>query len=86
MPRRYEALFPEGTVLAPLLFLILVSDIHVYTNHTFMPFTNYSRISTEISSVEDTKLQTHINQVFRWATDNDMFFIEDKYQLLCDAG
>ena len=75
---------PQGTVLAPLLFLILISDIDKNVLHSFVSsFADDTRIGKEISSAEDTHLlQEDIDHVFTWAEDNNMEFNEEKFQLI----
>ena len=72
---------PQGTVLAPLLFLILISDIDNNTRHSVVTsFADDTKISTKISTVEDTEnLQSDLNEIFRWAKDNNMQFNEEKF-------
>ena len=75
---------PQGTVLAPLLFLILISDIDKNGLNGFVSsFADDTRIGKEISSAEDTHLlQEDINHVFTWTEDKNMEFNEEKFQLL----
>ena len=83
-PAKVVSSVPQGTVLAPLLFLILISDIDKNALHSFVSsFADDTRIGKEISSVEDTQLlQEDINQVFSWAEENNMEFNEEKFQLI----
>ncbi|XP_069174318.1 uncharacterized protein [Procambarus clarkii] len=82
-PSAVKSSVPQGTVLAPQVFIILISDIDKNASHSFMlSFAENTRISMKIATVEDTeKLQTDINKVFDWATDNNMFN-GDKFQVL----
>ena len=75
---------PQGTVLAPLLFLVLLSDIDTNTTHSFVSsFADDTKISMKVTSSEDTEnLQSDINKIFEWANNNNMSFNEDKFQLL----
>ena len=75
---------PQGTVLAPLLFLILISDINTNTAHSSVSsFADDTKISMNITSPEDTEnLQADINEIFQWANNNNMSFNEDKFQLM----
>ena len=83
-PSQVVSSVPQGTVLAPLLFLILISDIDKNVLHSFVSsFADDTRIGKEISSAEDTHLlQEDINHVFTWAEDNNMEFNEEKFQLI----
>ncbi len=75
---------PQGTVLAPLLFLILIGDIDTYTTHsTVSSFADDTKISMDITSKANTEnLQSDVNEIFRWAKENNMLFNEEKFQLI----
>ena len=75
---------PQGTVLAPLLFLILISDININTRHsTVSSFADDTKLSMTINSHEDTALlQADVDAVFEWTRLNNMQFNEEKFQLL----
>ena len=83
-PTKVMSSVPQGTVLAPILFLILISDIDKNVEHSFMSsFADDTRIGKIISSVEDSRLlQEDLNRVFIWAEENNMEFNEEKFQLL----
>lgn len=60
-------------MLAPLLFLILISDAEADTSHSFISFANVTRISVKMSFVGDTeRVELETNQVFQAANGNDM--------------
>nr|XP_053656082.1 uncharacterized protein LOC128704893 [Cherax quadricarinatus] len=75
---------PQGTVFAPILFLILISDIDKDVSHsTVSSFADDTRICMTVSSIADTaRLQADINQIFQWAAENNMKFNDEKFQLL----
>lgn len=51
----------RGTVRASLLFLILIFDIEANTNHGFIQFFAYTKMSMEMQTVEGTeKPQRHM--------------------------
>ena len=83
-PIKVESSVPQGTVLAPLLFLILISDIDKGTLHSVISsFADDTRIGKKIATVEDTVLlQEDIDKVFNWAEENNMEFNEEKFQLI----
>lgn len=75
---------PQGTVLAPLLFLILISDIDSQVEHCWVSsFADDTKVSLGIETIDDIeRLQTDLNTVFQWARENNMQFNEDKFQLM----
>ncbi|XP_069188757.1 uncharacterized protein [Procambarus clarkii] len=75
--------FSKSSVLAPVLFLILISDMYKdATYSTVSSFADGTGIFTRAENVEDTaNLQTYVNQVFQWTTRNNMIN-EDKFQLM----
>ena len=83
-PSKVISSVPQGTVLAPLLFLILISDIDKNTENSFVSsFADDTRIGKEIASVEDTLLlQEDIEHIFDWAEENNMEFNDEKFQLI----
>ena len=75
---------PQGSVIGPLLFLILIGDIDKEVAHTFMSsFADDTRIGREITSHEDAALLQHdLNKVYEWASTNNMQFNDSKFELL----
>ena len=76
---------PQGTVLGPLLFIILMFDINsgiTYSN--MVSFANGTILYYGISNVGDCAiLQNDLNSVYEWASDNNMFFNAQKFQYIC---
>ena len=66
----------QGTVLGPLLFIILMGDInHGISSSNIVCFTDDTRLYHGISSVDDcTMLQNDLNSVYDWASYNNMSF------------
>ena len=75
---------PQGSVLGPLLFLILISDIDKDIVDSFLSsFADDTRIGKSVSSEEDASgLQGDLNKVYEWATLNNMSFNNSKFELL----
>ena len=75
---------PQGSVLGPLLFLILISDIDEEILHSFLSsFADDTRIGKSINNESDIqKLQEDLEKVFSWADQNNMKFNNDKFELI----
>ena len=66
---------PQGTVLGPLLFIILMCDINSgITSSSIVSFADDTRLEYGISNVDDAILQNDLNSVYEWASDNNMLF------------
>ena len=75
---------PQGSVLGPLLFLILISDIDKNVVHSSLrSFADDSRMTKAVFSSSDVNnFQLDVNSVYSWANQNNMFFNETKFELL----
>ena len=75
---------PQGSVIGPLLFLILMGDIDKEIAHSFISsFADDTRIGKEIATPDDAiLLQQDLMQVYKWATTNNMLFNDSKFELL----
>ena len=70
---------PQGSVIGPLLFLILIGNID--KSVFFSSFADETWIGKGIVSKEDgIELQKDLNAVYQWATDNNMVFNCDKFE------
>ena len=65
---------PQGTVLGPLLFIIMISDINKdILASKIISFANNTRVYTNITQIENSdSLQTDLNYIYLWAINNDM--------------
>ena len=75
----------QGSVLGPLLFLILLGDIDQGTVKAFLSiFADDTRIGNQIMSVEDGEnLQTDLDTLYSWTTQNNMKLNEERFECLC---
>lgn len=75
---------PQGSVLGPLLFLVLMGDIDQGLDHsTLSSFADDTNISHVTSSEDDIQLlQQDLDKVYLWAQENNMTFNEAKFEAL----
>ena len=73
---------PQGTVLAAILFVIMISDIDDKVKHSIVrSFADDTRLNKKISKEEDKKqMQEDLEVVYGWARDNQMKFNENKFE------
>merc|ERR1712002_707910 len=73
---------PQGTVLAALLFVIMISDIDENIKKSIVrSFVDDTRVNRKISSPRDkNELQEHLNMMYKWARENKMEFNENKFE------
>ena len=66
---------PQGTVLGPLLFLIMISDIDKDVSASkLVSFADNTRLYTGVGDVTDCdNLQLELNVVHDWASSNNIF-------------
>lgn len=83
-PRRVVSGVPQGTVLGPLLFILLMGDIDEEVKDSVVSsFADDTNISRPISTVEDVdSLQRDLKTIYSWANKNNMTFNDDKFELL----
>ena len=76
---------PQGTVLGPMLFLVLMSDINQNIEVSkIISFADDTRLYTPIYSVDDCdSLQSDLQSVYDWAHSNNMVFNSGKFNHLC---
>ena len=75
---------PQGSVLGPLLFLVMMTDIDDGI-HTAMvtSFADDTRLTKGIRSDKDqASYQQILNTIFDWASRNNMVFNSSKFELL----
>ena len=79
---------PQGSVLGPLLFLILLGDIDQGIAKAFVSsFADDTRIGSLITSAEDgAALQTDLDHIYSWTDTNNMKLNGDKFECLRYGG
>ena len=75
---------PQGSVIGPLLFLILIGDIDKNVAHSFLSsFADDTRLLREVKGVRDaSSLQSDLEAVYQWAEDNNASFNDKKFEAL----
>ena len=72
---------PQGTILGPLLFIIMVNDLAV--NHEDMwKYVDDTSLSETIGKCRQGNLQSIINDIDQWCTENDMMLNHSKCEEL----
>ena len=76
---------PQGTVLGPLLFIILMCDIkNGIISSSIVSFADDARLYYGISNVDGCAiLQNDLNSVYEWDSANNKFFNAQKFQYIC---
>ena len=71
---------PQGTVLGPLLFMIMTSDINKeITSSKVISFADDTGVYSNITRADDCdNLQSYLNTIYNWALYN-MFFNSQKF-------
>ena len=80
---------PQGTVLGPLLFLIMIIDIDKGISHSskLVSFADETRVYSCFNDIEKCyRLQIDLNSVYDWAHVNNMFFNAQKFNYLSFNG
>ena len=76
---------PQGSVLAPLLFIIAINDLpNVIQNSSVFTFADDTKLVSEISNSHDSlRLQNDLNNLISWTDKNNMLCNEKKFVVLC---
>ena len=82
---------PQGSVLGPLIFLILIGDIDQSIAHSFLSsFADDTRVGHAVDSHADSiNLQNDLEEIYLWTDDNNMQLNGGKFEHLhysCDRA
>ena len=83
-PRQVMSGVPQGSVLGPLLFLVLIGDIDSDVVRSFVSsFADDTRIGKGICCEQDLEtLQEDLNTIYLWAKANNMELNDEKFEHL----
>ena len=75
---------PQGSVLGPIIFLILIGDIDDdILESTVKSFADDTRVTKGVCSIEDSiQLQNDLEKVYQWTKKNNMLLNDVKFELL----
>ena len=81
-PKPVKSGVPQGSVLGPLLFLVLLGDIDQDVSQAFVSsFADDTRVAKGIATKEDIQaLQSDLNVIYRWSKENNMMFNSKKFE------
>ena len=76
---------PQGSVLAPLLFLVMIQDIDEDIYHAVLSsFADDTRLMKDVSSQHDVQfLQNDLDSVYKWSDINNMQLNGLKFEHMC---
>ena len=82
--KKYYWGVPLGSVLGPLLFLIIIGDVDKLVLTAFLSsFADDTRVAKGITNEEDVEaLQTDLQAIFKWSDENNMKFNYTKFECL----
>ena len=79
---------PQGSVLGPILFLVLLGDIDQDVLHSLVSsFADDSRITKGVTCQTDVDdLQCDLESIYKWTNENNMALNDDKFECLRYGG
>ena len=74
---------PQGIVLGPILFLILINNINCNVSSKVSIFCDDTRIMGPVTKEEDVELlQDDLESLYEWQNTNNMLFNRKKFEML----
>ena len=76
---------PQGTVLGPILFLIMINDIdeNISAKSKVSLFADDTRVMRPVSTEEDVEdLQRDLDNIYDWQKENNMLFNNKKFEMM----
>ena len=77
---------PQGSVLAPLFFIVVTNDLPQSignTNSHILTFADDTKVCSKVSSANDFDLmQNDILKIIKWSTSNNMMLNNNKFELI----
>ena len=75
---------PQGSVLGPLLFLVLLGDIDQEVAQAYVSsFADDTRVANGITSKDDIQaLQMDLDSIYKWSKENNMMFNSKKFECI----
>ena len=66
---------PQGTILGPVLFLVLISDISSIVSSNITSFADDIKVFATINDPTDCdNLQSDLDNIYLWSSENNMMF------------
>ena len=83
-PSEVKSGVPQGSVLGPLLFLILLGDIDKSVASAFVSsFADDTRVGHRIKDASDVMtLQEDLRAIYEWSVENNMTFNSEKFECI----
>ena len=74
-PSQVKSGVPQGTVLGPLVFLVMINDLGDVVDESLVSlFADDTRVTKVIKTKEDQeKLQNGLDKIYQWQNDNILF-------------